>query len=111
MMKAIEKEAEVVSSEQTARVTDGDHIITGLTSEEVAAEVAAGRVNVVKEKAGKSYGRIIADNLLTFFNLIYFIVTVVLVCLGAFNNLTYLFVVIPLAVVVIILYKGNMRSL
>ena len=102
MMKAIEKEAEVVSSEEKIKERVSDAVITGLTSEQVAAEVAAGRVNVVKEKAGKSYGRIIADNLLTFFNLIYFIVTVVLVCLGAFNNLTYLFVVIPNVLIAIV---------
>ena len=47
----------------------GTQLPLGLTDEQVAAEVAAGRVNVIKEKAGKSYGRIIADNLLTFFNL------------------------------------------
>ena len=75
---------------------------SGLTSEEVSAEVLAGRVNVVKEKVGKSYGRIIADNLFTFFNLIYLIVTVVLVSIGQFGNLTYLAVITPNIVIAIV---------
>ena len=67
----------------------------GLSSEQVAAEVAAGHINVSKEKAGKSYGRIIADNLCTFFNFVWALVTVVLVSIGSFSNLTFLFIIIP----------------
>ncbi len=67
----------------------------GLTDGQVAAEVAAGHVNVSKEKAGKSYGRIIADNLFTFFNFVWALVTVVLVSIGSFSNLTYLAIIIP----------------
>ena len=67
----------------------------GLTSEQVAAEVAAGHVNVSKEKSGKSYGRIVADNLFTFFNMVWAIVTVVLVSIGSFSNLTFLAIIIP----------------
>ncbi len=67
----------------------------GLSSAEVEAERAAGHINVSKEKAGKSYLKIIADNLLTFFNLVWAIVTVVLVATGSVTNLTFLFIVIP----------------
>ena len=67
----------------------------GLTSAQVAAEVAAGHVNVSKEKSGKSYGRIVADNLFTFFNMVWAIVTVVLVSIGSFSNLTFLAIIIP----------------
>ena len=73
----------------------GTQLPLGLTDEQVAAEVAAGRVNVIKEKAGKSYGRIIADNLLTFFNMVWAIVSVVLIAIGSFTNLTFLFIIIP----------------
>ena len=69
--------------------------ICGLTSAEVAERVASGRVNRVKEKAGKSYLGIIADNLLTFFNMVWLVVTVVLVVSGSLTNLSFLFVVIP----------------
>lgn len=67
----------------------------GLSSAEVSAERAAGHINVSKEKAGKSYLKIVADNLFTFFNLVWAIVTVVLVACGSLTNLTFLFIVIP----------------
>lgn len=67
----------------------------GLTSAEVEAERRAGHINVSKEKAGKSYLRIIFDNLFTFFNLVWAIVTVVLVACGSLTNLTFLFIIIP----------------
>lgn len=74
----------------------------GLSSDEVRRETEAGRVNVVKEKAGKSYLKIVTDNLCTFFNLIYFIVSVVLISVGAITNLTYLFIIIPNVLIAII---------
>ena len=74
----------------------------GLTSDEVSAERAAGNVNIVKEKVGKSYGRIIADNLLTFFNVVWALVAVVLVAIGSFENLTFLFIIIPNVLIAII---------
>ena len=75
----------------------------GLTSAEVASLVAEGKVNRVKEKVGKSYGRIIGDNLLTFFNLMYAVISVILVIIGSFGNLTYLAIVIPNVLIAIVL--------
>lgn len=76
--------------------------LVGLTSEQVAEQVALGHVNVVKEKVGKSYGRIIADNLFTFFNFVWALVAVVLVSIGSFKNLTFLFIIIPNVLIAII---------
>lgn len=67
----------------------------GLSSAEVERERAAGHINVSKEKAGKSYPKIILDNLFTFFNLVWAVVAVVLVSCGSLTNLTFLFIVIP----------------
>lgn len=77
--------------------------LTGLTSAEVEAERARGNVNRVKERAGKSYGRIIADNLLTFFNFIWALVAVIMISIGSFENLTFLFIIIPNVLIAIIL--------
>ena len=76
-------------------VVENNTGLVGLTEEQVRAEVEAGRVNNAKTDAGKSYLKIVADNLLTWFNLIYAIVTAVLVSVGLITNLTYLFVIIP----------------
>jgi len=76
--------------------------LSGLTSREVEEQVALGNVNVSNEKVGKSYGRIVADNLLTFFNLVWALVSVVLVAVGSFKDLTFLFIIIPNVAIAII---------
>ena len=43
----------------------------GLSTEEVERLTAEGKVNISQEKVGKSYAKIITDNLFTFFNLIW----------------------------------------
>ncbi len=69
--------------------------IIGLTKAEAAEQKRLGNINITKDKSGKSYLKIISDNLLTFFNLLWAVVTVVLVASGSFTNLTFLFIVIP----------------
>ena len=76
--------------------------LAGLTSDEVAEQRSLGNINVVKEKVGKSYGRIIADNLFTFFNLVWAIVAVVLIAVNEIGNLTFLFIIIPNVLIAII---------
>ncbi len=75
----------------------------GLSSEEAARLKAEGKVNKVKERVGKSYAKIIGDNLLTFFNLLYAIISVILVAIGSIGNLTFLAIVIPNVLIAIIL--------
>ncbi len=79
-----------------------EDIPEGLTSDDVSARIELGQTNTAKGKAGKSYLKIITDNLFTFFNFIWAIVTGVLIAFGSFNNLTYLVVVIPNILVAII---------
>ena len=74
----------------------------GLTSDEVREQIALGNVNVSKEKVGKSYPKIIADNLFTFFNLVWALVTVVLIIFGSYTNLTFLPIIIPNILIAII---------
>ena len=74
---------------------DTEGIPEGLTSEEIAALVAEGKVNISDEKVGKSYGRIIRDNLFTYFNLVWLIVTLLLAICKSFTNMTFLAIIIP----------------
>ena len=69
--------------------------IVGLTSSEVKEQIRLGNVNISKEKAGKSYIGIIADNLLTFFNFVWALVALVLIAFNSPTNLTFLFIIIP----------------
>ncbi len=74
----------------------------GLTFDEVARQTELGNVNEVKDTAGRSYLQIITDNLFTFFNLIWAIVTVALIGFRSFENLTFLIVVGSNVVIAII---------
>ena len=65
----------------------------GLSREEAAKRKSEGKANIVTDKNGKSYAKIIADNLFTFFNLIWLIITVVLILCESYKNLTFLAVV------------------
>lgn len=74
----------------------------GLCSAEVAERVARGEVNRTNEKCGKSYARIVSDNLLTFFNIVWALIAVLMIAIGSFSNLTFLCVVIPNVLIAII---------
>ena len=67
--------------------------ILGLTGAEVERLRAEGKVNVSREKAGKSYFGIVASNLFTFFNLIWAILAAVVIIFDSPENLTFLIVV------------------
>ncbi|MBR7117401.1 MAG: HAD-IC family P-type ATPase [Clostridia bacterium] len=67
----------------------------GLSDAEVKARIAEGKVNTANKKHGKSYLKIVLDNLLTFFNLVWAIVAAIMIGFGSFGNLTFAFVVVP----------------
>ncbi len=73
-----------------------------LSREEAAARAAKGQANITNEKNGKSYFQIVITNLLTFFNLVWGIIAALMIALGQFNNLTFLFVIIPNVLIAII---------
>ena len=74
----------------------------GLSSLEVDYQIAAGNVNVSREKNGKSYLKIIADNFLTPFNLIWAVVAGFLIAFDSYNNLTFLGVVLPNTLIAVV---------
>lgn len=81
---------------------DPDILNCGLSSSEVEEEKKRGNVNVSREKPGKSYLKIIYDHLFTPFNLIWAVVTALLVVFGSYDNLTFLAVVIPNTLIAVI---------
>ena len=60
--------------------------VTGLTSEEVQQRIDKGEINSSTQQETKTYGQILAKNALTGFNVILFILGVVLVVLGEALN-------------------------
>lgn len=66
----------------------------GLTAAEVNARIEAGKINIADDSSDRTTGKIIRDNLLTYFNLIFLVITVLLCIAGAFRDLTFLPIVI-----------------
>lgn len=71
-----------------------NNVIMGLNENEVASRENAGLVNKAEISTDKSVKEIIRSNTLTYFNLIFFIIAVLLCVVGSFRNLTFLPVVI-----------------
>ena len=66
----------------------------GLTKEQVEDRIARGAVNHAVESASRSKKEIICSNIFTYFNLIFFIIAVLLIVVGSFRDLTFLPVII-----------------
>ena len=88
---------------QDSKSTANDALLPeGLSGEDAARLKAEGRSNATNEKIGKSYLGIIIDNLLTFFNLVWAIVALLLIIFDSIGDMTFLAVVIPNVLIAII---------
>lgn len=67
----------------------------GLSSEQVSTRKKQGLDNKTKIAVGKSYWEIIATNVLSFFNIILFVIAALMIYAGRYNGLLFLFVLIP----------------
>lgn len=76
--------------------------LRGLTSKQAEKRKQEGKANIVTEKSGKSYVRIVTDNLFTFFNFVWALIALALILFGSYGNLTFLFVVVPNTAIAII---------
>lgn len=74
--------------------TDSKICAAGLTSDQVRERTETGRTNHIPHDGEVTLGKIIRSNTLTYFNLIFLVITILLVIVGAFKNLTFLPVVI-----------------
>ena len=74
----------------------------GLTAEQVQSRTDEGLVNIDTSRKSKSIGQIIFSNLLTFFNVIYLIITVLLLANGKWEQCTYVPVVVLNTLIAII---------
>ncbi|WP_240407531.1 HAD-IC family P-type ATPase, partial [Lactobacillus crispatus] len=71
-----------------------DKQITGLTQAEVDPRIQNGQVNQAIDDQSKTATQIIRENVFTYFNLIFAILAVLLVFVGAWNDLTFLPVIV-----------------
>ncbi|MBR1780491.1 MAG: HAD-IC family P-type ATPase [Oscillospiraceae bacterium] len=75
---------------------------TGLTLEQVKERTKNGYDNAAVESNSKTLGQIIRSNLLTYFNLIFFLLAIAIIAVGAWANLTFMVVVIANIVIGIV---------
>ncbi len=68
--------------------------ISGLTEQEVQQRMEQGLDNRADVSSGKTVGEIVRSNLLTYFNLIFLIIAILLCLVGSYRNLTFLPIVI-----------------
>jgi cation-transporting ATPase E len=80
---------------KATNLVETEGIPEGLTKAEAERLTVEGKVNNSNEKVGKSYLKILADNLFTYFNLIWAIVTALIIFTKSYSNLTFLAVVLP----------------
>ena len=76
------------------RFLDSD-INFGLSDEIVNQRIAGGLVNKTKDEKGKTVFGIICSNVFTFFNMVFAILTILLVFVQSYSNLMFLATVIP----------------
>ena len=69
-------------------------INAGLSKEQVQERIEHGLVNNTKQSSGKSFFKIFFDNICTFFNLIWAVVLVALIAVGAYSDLFFIVVII-----------------
>lgn len=74
----------------------------GLTSKEVSARIRNGQVNKPVDTGMKSNKDIIRENLLTYFNIIFLVLAVMVCAVGSFRSLTFLPVIIGNALIGIV---------
>lgn len=76
--------------------------ITGLTDEEIRLRVEKGLTNRTEISTDKTTKEIVISNVFTYFNLIFLVITILLIMVGSFRNLTFLPIIIGNTVIGIV---------
>jgi cation-transporting ATPase E len=71
----------------------------GLTAAQIKSRIENGLTNKTKNKKSKSILKILSDNILTFFNLIWAIITAALIFVGAYAELFFLVIIVSNTVI------------
>ena len=88
----IESEEERVQSDLSGEEA-ADQAIRGLTLQEVEDRKARGLINEEVSSSTRTIKEIVKENVLTYFNLIFAVLAVLLIAVGQFKDLTFLLIV------------------
>ena len=81
---------------------ENNPVLVGLSEAEVATRVERGDVNKADIKTDKTKREIVLSNVCTYFNLIFLIISILLIVVGSFRNLTFLPIIIGNTVIGIV---------
>ncbi|MDY4692064.1 MAG: cation-translocating P-type ATPase [Blautia sp.] len=76
--------------------------MTGLTNEQVQERIAEGKVNANENPNTRTYGQIIKENTLTFFNFLNLVLLVLVLFVGSYKNSMFVFIILINTVIGII---------
>lgn len=76
--------------------------MTGLTQEQVQAQIEAGNVNINENPNTRTYKQIILENTLTFFNFINAVLLVLVLVVGSYKNAAFVGIIVINTVIGII---------
>ena len=75
-------------------IREVDNNIIGLTGSEVEQRIALGLTNKINTNTDKTTLEIVLSNVCTYFNLIFLIISILLIVVSSFRNLTFLPVIV-----------------
>ena len=93
-MKRKKTELEPGSTETASPLRYHPDVAVGLSREQVAQRMESGLGNVAVKPQEKTVGSIIKSNLFTYYNLVFAVLTVLLIAAESFRSLTFLPVVV-----------------
>lgn len=76
--------------------------MSGLSTQEVQERMASGQTNEEVDSSTSSIGKIIRENVLTYFNLIFTVLAVLLILVGSFKDLSFMIIILINTVIGII---------
>jgi len=96
VLNKIEEKAEAAEmvSEESQQVQEEKPAIVGLTTREAEERIADGRANRMSTDGQSTLKSIILSNVLTYFNLIFLIISILLILVGSFSDLTFLPIIV-----------------
>ncbi len=83
-----------MSQNTDTEIQNPTNVQTGLSQADVNEKIALGRVNVSVQAPSKTVGQIIASNIFTYFNLVFTVLALMLISVGALRELTFMIIVI-----------------
>lgn len=85
--------------------------INGLTDEQVEKRKQAGLINIEVKARSKSVLKIITSNVFTYFNLVFAIIAIILICVESYRDLTFLPIIIANTVIGIVQELRSKRAI